>query len=307
MIWEKLGIVYCPNGNSFWDKSHAMIPTPILINKNLIRIFVTFCDEIGRGRPGYVDVSAGNPLEVVSVSPQPLLELGAPGTFDENGVVACSVVNLGNGKMLMYYVGFELGVNIRYRLLTGLAISDDYGETFTRKQLTPVLERSSDELYFRCGPHCVYEDGIYRLWYVAGNEWIDVNGKMMPKYDIRYLESMDGINWPTTGKVQISVEHDDEHGFGRPYILPNTGSGYSMFYSIRSKSLGGYRMGYAESSDGIEWLRMDQKINLQCTPNSFDSDAMMYAAPVVVGDKTYIFYNGNNFGRDGFAVAVRKG
>jgi hypothetical protein len=29
----------------------------------------------------------------------------------------------------------------------------------------------------------------------------------------------------------------------------------------------------------------------------------MYSAVISVGDKTYCFYNGNNFGEQGFAVA----
>lgn len=42
---------------------------------------------------------------------------------------------------------------------------------------------------------------------------------------------------------------------------------------------------------------------LDVTPGSFDSDAIMYAAPLDVDGTLYVFYNGNDFGRDGFAVA----
>ena len=132
MHWKKLGVVYSPDGSQPWAKSHAMIPTPFRLNDEVIRIFVTFCDANGIGRPGFVDISVHNPLKVLNVSQQPLLELGKPGTFDENGLLACSVLDLGNGNMYMYYVGFELGTKIRYRLLTGLAISEDHGNTFTR-------------------------------------------------------------------------------------------------------------------------------------------------------------------------------
>lgn len=304
MRWKKLGIVYRPDGSQPWAVTHAMVPTPLRLSQSVIRVFVTFCDQNGIGRPGYVDVSASDPTKVVDVSEAPLLDIGEPGTFDENGVLLCSVVDQGNGDWNMYYVGFELGTKIRYRLLTGLARSRNGGETFARVSRVPVLERSDRELYFRGGPCCFKERGRYRLWYVAGSEWIEVDGKPMPVYDIRYVESDDGIHWPSEGNVHIPITKSDEHGFGRPYVISKPGSGYRMFYSVRRKSLRAYRLGYAESLDGHAWTRMDEKLNLDVTPGSFDSDAIMYAAPIQIDDKLYVFYNGNDFGRDGFAVAV---
>ncbi len=280
-----------------------MIPTPILLNKSTVRVFVTFCDAAGIGRPGYVDVSAKDPLKVLGVSQQPLLDLGRPGTFDENGLLTCSVTDLGDGKMYMYYVGFELGTKIRYRLLTGLAISEDRGMTFRRHSPVPVLERTATELYFRCGPYCRTGPQCFRLWYVAGSEWTDLDGKSMPVYDIRYAESKDGIHWPDEGEIQIAITEPDEHGFGRPCVIPKPGSGFRMFYSVRRRSFGSYRLGYAESDDGHVWRRMDNALNLNVTPGSFDSSAIMYAAPLEINGKLYVFYNGNDFGRDGFAVA----
>ena len=303
MRWKKLGLVYGPDGSLPWAKSHAMIPTPVRLNDDVVRVFITFCDDQGIGRPGYVDVAANDPLKVLGVSNEPLLDLGMPGTFDENGLLACAVTDLGNGRMFMYYVGFELGTKIRYRLLTGLATSEDGGSTFTRYAPTPVLERTATELYFRGGPYCLYMMKRFRLWYVAGSEWTELDGKSMPVYDIRYAESLDGIHWPDQGEVQIAITDQDEHGFGRPCVIPKQGGGYRMFYSVRRRSFGAYRLGYAESSDGRVWERMDDKLNLDVTPGSFDSDAIMYAAPIELDGKLYVFYNGNDFGCDGFAVA----
>ena len=303
MQWQKLGLVYGPDGSMPWARSHAMLPTPVRLDARTIRVFVTCCDADGIGRPGFVDVAAANPTAVLGVSETPLLELGSPGTFDENGVVACSVVDLGDGRMHMYYVGFELGTRIRYRLLTGLAVSRDAGRSFERHSQVPVLERSSAELYFRCGPHCVRSDSGFRLWYIGGSEWTELDGKSMPVYDIRYSESADGITWPDEGAVQIAVSQVDEHGFGRPCVIEKPGGGYRMFYSVRRKSFGAYRMGYAESPDGRDWTRMDDRLGLDVTPGSFDSDAIMYAAPIEVDGVLYVFYNGNDFGREGFAVA----
>ncbi|MFZ4794143.1 MAG: hypothetical protein ACOYLN_08420 [Blastocatellia bacterium] len=303
MRWIKRGIVYCPDGRQPWARTHAMVPTPFRLNEEVIRVFVTSLDDNGVGRPGYVDVSASDPSRVLRVSPRPLLEPGRPGTFDERGVLVCSVTRGEGGRLFLYYVGFEPCVNIRYRLLTGLAISDDGGETFTRFSQIPVLERSSEELFFRCGPFCIYDPPHYRLWYVAGSDWIEMDGKAFPVYDIRYLESEDGYRWDGAGAVQLKVTESDEHGLGRPYVVRKPDGGYALFYSVRRRSFQAYRLGYAESTDGCHWTRMDGALNLDVTPGSFDSEAVMYAAPFQVGEKQYLFYNGNNFGRDGFALA----
>ena len=86
-------------------------------------------------------------------------------------------------------------------------------------------------------------------------------------------------------------------------MIPKPGGGYRMFYSVRRKSFGAYRMGYAESPDGLTWTRMDDRIGLDVTPGGFDSEAIMYAAPLEIDGVLHVFYNGNDFGRDGFAVA----
>lgn len=280
-----------------------MIPTPLRLSPEVLRIFVTTCDAGGIGRPAYIDVSVADPLQMVGHSKAPLLDVGDPGSFDENGVLCCSVVHQDSSNLLMYYVGFELGTKIRYRLLTGLARSNDGGETFARVSATPILERSDQERLFRCGPFCILKDGLFRLWYVAGSSWSNIDGKLLPNYDIRYAESADGMNWPRAGEVQIAVTGPDEHGFGRPWVIEKPNGGYRMFYSVRRKSFGAYRLGYAESADGRDWTRMDQAVNLDVSPGNFDSEAIMYAAPIQLEETVYLFYNGNDFGRDGIGVA----
>ena len=304
MRWKKLGLVYGPDGSQPWAQSHAMLPTPIRLNASVIRVFITCWDAKGIGRPCFVDISANDPRQVLRISQRPLLDLGQPGTFDENGVLVCSVSDMGDGHMYMYYSGYELGTKIPYRLLSGLAVSDDAGETFSRCKLAPILERTDKELCFRCAPYCRHEGGRFKLWYVAGSQWTEVGGKSVPVYDVRYAESIDGMHWPDEGEVKIAVTDPDEHGLGRPCVIAHPRGGFRMFYSVRRRSLEAYRLGYAESMDGRTWNRMDDQLNLDVTPGSFDSDAIMYAAPLTVDGKLYLFYNGNNFGRDGFAVAV---
>ncbi len=303
MRWIKRGCIYRPDGNLSWARSHASGPTPVLMNEDIIRVYISCRDHLNVGRVGYVDLDASCPEKIVNVGEAPVLDIGSPGTFDEDGVMATSVVEMPDGVLYMYYVGFELGHKVRYRLLSGLAISTDGGYTFSRVSRTPVLERSNDELYFRCGPFVRLEKGIFRLWYVAGSDWTEVGGKMVPVYEIKYLESNDGMTWGQTGVTCIRIENDDEHGLGRPYVVKE-GELYKLFYSIRRRSLGAYRVGYAESLDGINWKRQDNELGVDVSTSGWDSESICYCAPLRVREKLYLFYNGNNFGETGFGWAL---
>lgn len=302
MHWEKYGVVWKPEGNKRWARSHATCPTPLWLKDGTLRLYMQCRDANNVGRVGYVDVDPEDPTSVVSVSERPVLDVGEAGCFDDNGVLQTSVIEDGDGRLRMYYVGFELGHHIRYRLLTGVAISEDGGETFHRISRIPVLERSDAEPFFRGGPFVRFDEGKYRIWYVAGGAWTKIHGKAMPVYDLRYLESDDGIHWPNEGRITLPLNNPDEHGFGRPYVLRDRGR-HRMFYSVRKVDPNAYRMGYAESEDGIDWIRKDAELGLDVSSVGWDSESVEYAAVVIIGGRTWMFYNGNDFGGTGFGAA----
>ncbi|WP_370675586.1 glucosyl hydrolase [Pleomorphomonas sp. PLEO] len=303
MKWRKLGLVWSAGGADMPAFTHGMAPTPFLLSDDVLRIYLTVIDTEGRGHARYVDVSAYNPKQVLGTSRHEVLGPGEPGAFDDNGLMPLSLVRSANDKLFLYYAGFELCRHIRYRIFTGLAVSEDNGRTFLRYSRVPILDRADGELYFRGGPFVLAEGDAFRMWYVAGDNWIDLGGKQMPVYDMRYIESVDGQHWPQTGRVSLALTHDDEHGFGRPWVVRRAPQDYQLFYSVRRKSLGAYRLGYAESNNGIDWVRKDEEMGLDVSPVGFDSQAIMYSAVVSAHGKTYCFYNGNDFGKEGFAVA----
>jgi len=152
MSWEKKGVIWAPDKSKLWAQSHATCPTPIAISGDTTRIYLQSRDVKNVGRVGYIDVLSENPAKVVSISSIPVLDVGAPGTFDDSGVFQCSIVQPEDGTLFLYYAGFELLHKVRYRILTGLAISKDGGQSFSRYQSTPILERSNAESQVRGGP-----------------------------------------------------------------------------------------------------------------------------------------------------------
>lgn len=109
MRWRKLGLIYQPTSCPPWFSYGAITPTPIPSDDTTISFIVTRCDRNGVGRPASVTLDLKDPFDVRVVEDQsPLLDVGRAGMFDDNGVMACSVVSLPSGDQVMYYVGFEL-------------------------------------------------------------------------------------------------------------------------------------------------------------------------------------------------------
>jgi predicted GH43/DUF377 family glycosyl hydrolase len=306
MKWLKHGVVWRPDGTQAWARSHASSPTPFWLDDGTLRVYVQCRDAHNVGRVGFVDLDPADPRKVIRVSTHPVLDIGAPGAFDDSGVFQTTVLRAPDGRLLMYYVGFELCRKIRYRLLTGLALSEDQGTSFRRIQTTPVLERSPGEEYFRCGPWVLPESGIFRMWYVAGSGWEQVEGKSVPAYDLRYAESRDGIRWPASGQVVMPLDHAREHGLGRP-VVRRCADGYQMFYSTRRLNPPGYRMGFATSADGLTWERRDAQWGLDVSASGWDAESVEFGVDIQTTGKTWLLYNGNDFGGTGFGIAERIG
>jgi predicted GH43/DUF377 family glycosyl hydrolase len=300
MRWEKKGLIWGPDGSASWARHSALQPTSLLLDERTIRVFLGMRDDHGVGRIGFVDLDASDPSRVLRVAEKPCLDIGKPGTFDENGVVTCAVVRR-DGRLYAYYAGYMLGHKVRFIAYGGLAVSDDDGETFTRVQQVPITDRTDEDLYFRVIHSIHYDRGVWRAWYGGGSDYIPYGEKTLPVYDIRYMESQDGFNFPRTGQRVLTFQSAEEHRVGRPQVLVD-GDRYRMFYAAATKEQN-YRLAYAESSDGLTWTRMDHEIGIDVTPGSWDSEMISYPNVLRVGEQVYLFYNGNDYGRHGFGYA----
>lgn len=301
MKWIKQGLIYAPDGTRPWAKHSALQPTPVILDDELIRVFVGFRDAGGVSRVGFVDVDGANPSRIAGVSSRPALGPGQPGAFDDNGVVPTAAI-WRDGRLFLYYAGYQLGHHVRFTVFGGLATSGDRGESLERYRRIPVLDRTEDALLFRVIHSIMPHGDRWRAWYGAGARFEDGPFKSVPVYDIRHMESPDGIHFWADGPVCIPVRGGDEHRVGRPSVIRHD-NGYRMFYAVGTRSLG-YRLGYAESADGYAWTRHDDDIGITVSASGWDSQMIAYPSVVAWRDRTYLFYNGNNYGQTGFGYAV---
>jgi predicted GH43/DUF377 family glycosyl hydrolase len=300
MKWHKGGLIYAPSGDLWWARSYATIPTAEVIDDQIIRVYFASLDENRYGRIGYVDLDANDPKRVLYETKEPVLDIGELGTFDDSGVNPSCVLNVA-GKKYMYYIGWQRCEKVPYMLFAGLASSVDNGLSFTRAQQIPVLDRTIKEPFLRSATTIIVESGLFKCWYVSGLGWTDVNGMQYPTYNIRYTESDEGIYWREFDHICVNLK-DDEFGFGRPWVIRELNA-YKMWFSIRSRS-SPYKIGYAESSNGINWVRKDEETGIYNSDSGWDSEMICYPCVVDVKGKRYMFYNGNRHGSTGFGYAI---
>lgn len=301
MTWRKLGRIFDYSGNAI--EHHMQCPTVLVMDMRL-RIFYADRDEQNRSFIAYIDVDRENPRKSIFWHGGPIIERGAPGTFDDCGQMP-SCVFQHEGQTFMYYSGWNKGVTTPYHNAIGLAVSQD-SRRFERMFNGPVMDRSSDEPYMAVTPFVHIEKLTWRrrMWYVSTARWVAVDGHLEPVYHIRHAYSLDGVDWVRDPKPCIAPAYELE-AFSNPSVIVDK-HGYRMWFSSRDShdyrgGDGSYRIGSAKSKDGLTWERTDDGLNVSA--DGWDSEMTAYPYVVSVDGRLLLFSNGNGFGRSGIGVS----
>jgi len=276
-----------------------MLPIADHLIDNCYRIYFSGRDEIDRAQIGYFEIDVTRPNRILQISDQPVLGLGTLGSFDDNGVTGSWIVNNG-GRKYLYYSGWTRGVTVPFYLFIGLAISEDGGRSFQRVSRAPILERNDIDPYLTAAPCVHVEGGRWRMWYVSGTEWTVGRGTPRHRYHIKYAESSDGIHWERAGLVGVDYASSAEYAIARPAVIKDGGT-YRMWFCCRGDT---YRLGYAESPDGLRWKREDPRAGLERSEAGWDSEMIAYPYVFEHRGNLYLLYNGNGYGRTGIGLAA---
>ncbi|RBH90936.1 hypothetical protein BRL93_11300 [Xanthomonas oryzae pv. oryzae] len=299
--WNKRGLVFdvARDGVGGWMHHAALTPTPHRLSAQVLRVYAGFRDAQGVSRIGYVDVRADAPTQIVGVSRQPVLDIGRDGCFDDNGMILGDVV-AGPDGLYMFYVGFQCVAKAKFLAFTGLAVSSDRGESFQRRQETPLLDRAPGRSTIAAVHSARYEDGHWRLWYAVGDDWETIGGQPYPRYHIRYAQTDDLRCIPIHDAMCLRPQ-GNEYRIGRPRVY-RLGKCYLMYFT-RGDIHGGYVPGIAFSDDGVRWERDDSQLGLALSDDGWDAQTLCYPALIQHGERVLMFYNGNAMGHSGFGLA----
>jgi len=299
--WNKLGLVFSPDTQYAWMTTHASVPTPLHLEGSIYRIYFSSRDENGRSNIGFFDIDLTDPRNILEVSRKPVLSPGPLGFFDDHGIYASCAVRH-DRDIYLYTIGWNPGPRAPlFYSSIGLAISTDGGASFEKYGVSPIMARSDHDPCLVTAPMVIKAAENWRMWYVSGIEWREIDGELRSTYHIKYAESLDGIDWQRDGRICIDHENEGETNISRTCVV-TTQNGYQAWYSYSSGC--GYRIGCAESSDGLSWTREDDRAGIEPSADGWDSLAQAYPYVVSYGVQMFMFYNGNKFGLDGVGLAV---
>lgn len=296
--WRKLGVIYCPSGEIDWMRSHAAVPIAEHIDGNFFRIYFSSRNSENESSTGHLVIDITRPQQVLDLSATPVLSPGDLGEFDDSGAMATWLAQHG-GRRYLYYIGWNLGVTVPFRNSVGLAVSQE-GREFKRYARGPILDRTMTEPHFVASCCVVPGEDKWRLWYLSCTEWKIRCGHPEHRYHIKYAESHDGISWQRPGVVAIDFSDAAEYAISRPSVTRDRDC-WRMWYSHRGST---YRIGYAESHDGLRWKRLDARCGIDVSYSGWDSEMIEYPFVFDHAETRYMLYNGNGYGKTGFGLAV---
>jgi len=314
--WEKLGKVFTPQAipDRPWMKEYAQAPATLVLD-DVVRVFFSCrppadanCQYVSYS--AFVDLDRADVSRVRQVSRQPVLALGGVGTFDEFGTYPLSVIRNG-AELRGYYAGWTRCESVPFNTAIGVASSVDDGESFARLGPGPVLPYSPDEPFVMSGPKVRRYNDTWYLFYIAGRKWKREAVRPEPVYRIRMATSADGLNWTKMSRDLVQVRVEEDEAQASPDVFFANGK-YHMFFCYRYSTdycsrERGYRIGYASSTNLLDWVRDDARCGIDVSSQGWDSQSISYPHVFELDGVTYMAYLGDQVGRQGFGLARLQG
>lgn len=303
--WNKLGPIMPCTADKDWDHCPSA-PHVIRVGNGLRMYYMSIEGE--RRRVGLAEADVSDPLAWRKVSDRPLLDFGKPGSIDSHWVSYPWVVPVTATHWHLYYAtwngAYLPGPGRRKLWGTSLAESDDAGRTWTRTG-GPLFDRGRP---FACDEHGT---GSCAVLPVGAEYWMWYTAISRPAPDHHKIS------------IALAVSTDEGHTFERhpagallnlpppigkvgttcskPFV-EFSGGRYRMWFSC-AKDGDHYRIHYAESADGIRFKWWPEPV-LDVSASGWDQEMTCYPSVLRLGQRTLMYYDGNQYA--GIGVAEQR-
>jgi predicted GH43/DUF377 family glycosyl hydrolase len=314
MKWQKLGKIFDPKDHQWYDDFIGFAQSPqTIVFDDYVRVYFSIRKSDLSGmfisHIQYVDFDY-DMKTILKVSSHPVFGPGKLGCFDEHGVFPMNVLRV-EDKIFGYTNGWTRRVSVSVETGIGFAISHDQGETFQRIGDGPILSASLKEPVLVGDPFVKKYDDIFHMWYLFGLGWKKYSAAPPDRiYKIAHATSSDGINWVKEEGIKIIPDKlNEDECQALPTVIFHQNK-YHMYFcyrnsvDFRKNKEKGYRIGYAYSNDLKNWTRADELAGITVSENDWDSDMQCYPHIFSVNNNVYMLYNGNEFGKHGFGIAI---
>jgi len=299
MKWKKLGRILGESNSDYEGNTYAAVPFAQFLDKDLIKIYFSSRDDHNRSVLNFITLNLNKLNIIKDFSTKPLVLPGNLGTFDDSGVMGSCLLE-DDDELKLYYIGWNLGKTVPFRNAIGLLTSKDKGLSWEKFSEGPIMDRTYKEPHFVASCCVIKDDGKYKMWYLSCVKWKKIGNKIRHIYHIKYAESDNGYDWERSGRIAIDFKNENEYAISVPRVIIED-SIYKMWYSYRGTH---YKIGYAESNDGISWERKDDQHIFIGKDEFWDNQMQCYPFVFNWKDNKYMLYNGNDYGRTGFGIAI---
>jgi hypothetical protein len=297
MNWKKLGQIFFFKPIDKYLLTHASNPLAIHLKNNIYRVFFCARNSKNKSSVGFVDIDIIQRKEIFTCK-KTVIKFGNKNSFYSHGIGIGNMYNSDN-KNYIQFMAWQVPENSHWKGDIGrLEVSKDYNTLNVNPNKVFIGCDNEDKISLSYS-WVIREKDIYKMWYVSVIDWASKNGEMIAV--IKYATSKDGEKWQKHG-LAVPYELGVAQAFSRPTVAKDN-DGYHMWFSYRSGDGTKYRLGYAHSLDGKTW---DRKKNsgIDVSDDGWDSEMICY--PFVFDHKgeRYMLYNGNDYGKTGFGLAI---
>ncbi len=314
MKWKKLGLIFNPTEHTLSNNCLEYAQSPQALEfKNFVRIYFSTRERDVTGKfishISFVDFDKSF-KKILKISKKTVIRLGDLGCFDEHGIFPFNVLRTPSG-IYGYISGWSRRVSVSVETSIGFAVSHNNGLSFKKLGEGPILTSSSSEPFLVGDPFVKIYDNVYHMWYIYGTKWITDTSEREPQriYKIAHAFSKDGLSWQKEGRSIISDRLNSKECQALPTVISVDGVYHMLFcyreaIDFRKNKKKGYKIGYASSNDLVNWTRDDSSSGIEISKHGWDSNMLCYPHLFHCNHDIYLLYNGNEFGRLGFGLAV---
>ncbi len=206
-----------------------------------------------------------------------VIDLGTSGEGDSKHALSPSVI-YHEGEFKMWYTGHN---GSKYHIM--YANSTD-GISWNKHGVVLTHGDSGDsDVNYVADPTVIYDEGEYKMWYSG-----DDASAIFPTH-IMYANSTDGLLWNKHGSViDIGPPGSLDSVYANHPSVVKTDE-YEMWYS--SSDNNAYRISYANSSDGINWVKHPTHA-IENTGSEYERILIIHPSVVYDDGRYHMWYTG---------------
>lgn len=291
--WIKLGRILKPKDN--YIKSNNIGPSFIRRkSKNILEIYFTHRNQDNISKISKVDFDLNKKI-ILKNSFIKILSENNYGYFDQDGVGYPSLVTH-KKRDYLFYVGWIRNNKKLVPFQNRIGICKLVKKA-KRLFSTPIIGLSEFDKFNTGSCYIKKINSKYIIYYTSFSNYKKINNKYRHVYSIKYATSSNLIHWKKNKKFCIRLKKN-EFAISKPSVIFYKKK-YHMWFCTRGKY---YKIGYAYSKNGINWIRDDKKFVVIGKKEKWDSLARAYPSVIKHDRKLLMVYTGNHYGKTGIGM-----